>query len=77
MTTGVREMNAADGLPLAVALLHHFDRPVALADSHGNVVAMNAAFSRQACCPAVAMEDLQVSEGHIQDRRGQIGRAHV
>jgi EAL domain-containing protein (putative c-di-GMP-specific phosphodiesterase class I) len=57
--------------PLAMALLNRFDRPAAISDPQGCLVAMNAAFKAQASTLTGSDQNLTLVEGSLHDDRGR------
>ena len=56
--------------PLALALLNRLERPTAISDAQGGLVAMNAAFLAQATLLTGSDQNLTLVEGNLYDDRG-------
>ena len=56
--------------PLALALLNRLERPAAISDPHGGLVAMNAAFRAQVKTLTSSDQNLTLARGSLLDDRG-------
>jgi EAL domain-containing protein (putative c-di-GMP-specific phosphodiesterase class I) len=72
MTSLDSTQRGAQQHPLALALLDRFERPAAISDAQGCLVAMNAAFRAQARTLTNADENLTLVQGGLHDDRGRL-----
>ena len=58
--------------PLALALLDRLERPAAISDAQGCLVAMNAAFRAQAITLTSSSQNLTLVQGSLHDEQGRL-----